>query len=200
MNTLTGHSSYVRSVAISPDGRLLASGSDDMTVKLWSLPGGTLLKTLTGHTSWVWSVAIGPDGRLLTSGSLDGTVRLWSLPDGALLKTLSVDTGVYSIAISPDGRLLASGSSGISSNVSTDKISLWLLPDGKQFPVCLMDPVASDSNVGGATYTMGGKSYTVLCGTPLPAGAVCTCNCVPGCSCVSLGGGGCGVVTYYYPN
>jgi WD40 repeat protein len=130
----------------------------------------------------VSSVAISPDGRLLISGSYDKAIKVWSLPDGTLLKSFSGDLSdkVNSVAISPDGRLLASGGGDCT-------IKLWSLPDGKQLPVCLMDPAVSQSSVSGATYTRDGGTYTMPCGSPIPAGAVCTCNCVPGsvCSCVS---------------
>jgi parallel beta-helix repeat protein len=79
--TLTGHTSYVNSVAFSPDGRLLASGSLDDTIKLWEVASGREVRTLSGHTSWVNSVAFSPDGRLLASGSDDRTIRLWDISD-----------------------------------------------------------------------------------------------------------------------
>jgi WD40 repeat protein len=122
---LRAHSQPIESVAISPDGKLLASGSDDQTIKLWSLPEGKVLHTLGGHQRSVTSVAISPDGTLLASGSSDNTIQLWALPEGKLLQTLEGHTSsVFSVAISPDGKFLASGS-------GNKTIKLWGLPEGK---------------------------------------------------------------------
>ncbi|KAJ5792654.1 uncharacterized protein N7503_008632 [Penicillium pulvis] len=108
---LEGHLGPVQSVAFSPDGQLLASGSDDNNVRLWHAATGTLQLTLDGHLGPVQSVAFSSDGRLLASGSDDKTVRLWDIVTGALQHIFESESGpVQSVAFSPDGRVLASGS------------------------------------------------------------------------------------------
>ena len=87
-----GHGSHVNSVAFSPNGTLLATGSDDTTIKLWRVSDGAFVRTLAGHTSSVNSIAFSPDGTLLVSGSSDRTVRLWRVSDGTLARTLSGHT------------------------------------------------------------------------------------------------------------
>jgi WD40 repeat protein len=89
VHTLRGHQAWVRSVALSPDGTLLASGSGDKTVKLWSVARGQLLHTLTGHSTWGRGVAISPDQRLVVSVSNDKTIRLWHSQTGAHQQTLT---------------------------------------------------------------------------------------------------------------
>jgi WD40 repeat protein len=70
----------VTAVAFSPDGQILASGSDDKTIKLWDLQTGVEIATLSGHDSYVQSVAFSPDGKTLVSGGYDKTVKVWQVP------------------------------------------------------------------------------------------------------------------------
>jgi WD40 repeat protein len=123
--TITGHSSWVTSVAISPDGQTLASSSEDKTIKLWNLRTGELLHTLTGHSDKVTSVAISSDGQTLASGSLDKTIKLWNLNTGQLLGTFTGHSElITSVAISPDSQTLASSS-------GDDTVKIWDLNTGK---------------------------------------------------------------------
>ncbi|CAI7644574.1 unnamed protein product [Penicillium viridicatum] len=111
LQTLEGHSEVVYSVAFSQDGRLLASGSRDKTIKLWDPATGALKHTLEEHSDPVCSVAFSPDGWLLASGSEDKTIKLWDPATGALQHNLEGHSDIVeSVDFSPDGRLLASGS------------------------------------------------------------------------------------------
>jgi WD40 repeat protein len=98
-----GHASWVYSVAFSPNGTLLASGSRDNTIKLWQVSDGSLVATLAGHSWAVDSVAFSPDGAELASGSWDATLRLWKVSDGSLVQTFNQETGtgVYAVQYSP---------------------------------------------------------------------------------------------------
>ena len=90
---------------------MIASGSEDGTIKLWRVSDGELLHTLEGHTGGVASVSFSPDGRLLISGSYDSTIRIWRMADGTLLQTYDQETtgGVLSIQFSPNGQLFGYG-------------------------------------------------------------------------------------------
>ena len=111
VRTLKAHLSSINSMAFSPDGQTLASGSADRTIKLWSLDSNIPLCTFSGHSSLIDTVAFSPDGRLLASGSWDHTIKIWNLETRELIHTLQQHSGwIKSITISPDGKTLASGS------------------------------------------------------------------------------------------
>jgi WD40 repeat protein/tetratricopeptide (TPR) repeat protein len=109
--TLKGHEFDVFSVAFSPDGKFLASGSMDMTVRIWETGSWREVAILRGHKSNVGSVTFSPDGKFLASGSLDETVKIWETGSWREVATLRGHQGwVLSVSFSPDGKFLASGS------------------------------------------------------------------------------------------
>jgi len=116
---LHGHSASVNAVVINPQGNILASASDDKTIKLWNLQTGEFIHTFFGHSATVDAVAISPDGRMLVSGSFDRKVIEWKLDKKAMIREFYSDFGspyshrygsVYSVAFSCDSGAIASGS------------------------------------------------------------------------------------------
>ena len=92
-------------------GRLLASGSDDLTVRIWNASTGSEIHQLTGHGGHIQGVAFSPDGKWLASASKDKTVKLWEVRSGREARTFTGrGDAVFTLAFSGDGRWIVSGS------------------------------------------------------------------------------------------
>jgi WD40 repeat protein len=125
LRTLTGHTDWIRGVAVTPDGRRAVSASRDKTLKVWDLETGTVEHTVACHASWVWAVAVMRDGRRAISASDDGTLKVWDLETGAVQHTLLGHVqGVEAVAVTSDGRRAVSGS-------SDGTLMVWDLDTGK---------------------------------------------------------------------
>ena len=125
--TLEGSAWPVRGVSFSPDGRTLASGSGDSTIRLWNVRTGRELQTLRGHRNWINNVSFSPDGRTLASSSNDHTIRLWDVRTGRELQTLRGHTHyLIRVSFSPDGRTLVSSGGGDLT------VRLWDVVTGQQ--------------------------------------------------------------------
>ncbi|MGH2413558.1 MAG: WD40 repeat domain-containing protein, partial [Microcystaceae cyanobacterium] len=146
-NTLGGHAKAVNGVSFSPDGKMLATASNDNTVKLWNPATGQEIKTLTGHTNWVWGVSFSPDGKILASASYDKTVKLWDTATYQEIKTLTGHTNsVRGVSFSRDGKILATA--------SDDKtVKLWDSATGKQIKTL----TGHTNSVKGVSFSRDGK-------------------------------------------
>ncbi|KAK4441876.1 hypothetical protein QBC34DRAFT_458153, partial [Podospora aff. communis PSN243] len=147
LQTLEGHNYSVSSVAFSPDGQQLASGSGDQTIKIWDTTSGQCLQTLEGHSSWVSSVTFSPDGQQLASGSGDQTIKIWDTTSGQCLQTLEGHSNsVWSVTFSPDGQQLASGS-------GDQTIKIWDTTSGQ----CLQTLEGHSYSVSSVTFSPDGQ-------------------------------------------
>jgi WD40 repeat protein len=107
---LRGFYGIVSAISVSPDGKMLASGSDDMKIRIWNIQDGKLIRTLDRHEGPIYGLAFSSDGQTLASSSWDG-VRIWGMADGVEIRRLLEQEGqVGDIAFSPDGLLMATAS------------------------------------------------------------------------------------------
>ncbi|RPI77965.1 MAG: hypothetical protein EHM45_07265 [Desulfobacteraceae bacterium] len=231
------HKGEIQTLVFSPDGKNLISGSADATVKIWEPKTGRLLKTLDGHSGPVHALDVSPDNKTIASGGAEQSIILWDRVTGHVLKKIQAEATVYSLAYSPNSTILVSGGAdkivriwdgvtgyglgvleghtaaihGVAfhpqnilvASAGADKsIRLWNAAAGELVSM-FFDPAATAKGNSAISYKStdlsGQTSSSVMpCLAPLPAGAVCICNCVPGqyVPSVSLpaNAGTCGVV------
>lgn len=151
------HTAMIRRIGVSADGRLMATGSEDKTVKLWALPEGKLIRTLRppigpGDEGKVYAVALDPAGRWVAAGGwvsksgIDGFVSVFDAATGRLAVRLGpLPNVVFELAVSPDGRFLAAGLGG-KNGVRVWDVGALTPPAGKR------EPIFEDRDYGGAVY------------------------------------------------
>jgi len=158
---LAGYNNTVTSVTFSPDGKMLASGSGDETIRFWNL--GThqqIGNPLTSTPSWQHSVAFSPDGKTLASSSSDKTIRLWDAATHRQIgRPLASHSGeALSVAFSPDGKMLASGSTeavAVASRSAAGMVRLWDVATHRQ----IGGPLTGHSGpVNSVAFSPGGKT------------------------------------------
>ena len=160
---LSGHTDSVQSVTFSSDGRSLASGSGDKTVKLWDVQTGGVIKTFHGHSDWVFSVSISGDYTRIASGSWDCTICLWDIQTGECLHTIKQQKWVEYVSFSPtDPQHIISISDGKvwewdinSQQISSlhDATSLAFSPDHTQLALCYGEVITVQNFNSGAIIT-----------------------------------------------
>jgi WD40 repeat protein len=109
MFTLTGHGDRVNALAVTPDSNRLISGSNDKTIKVWSLETAKELFTLIGHTDWVNDVAVTPNGKCVISASSDHTLKVWDLKTQKIIASFTGESSINCCAVAPDGVTIVAG-------------------------------------------------------------------------------------------
>ena len=120
-----GHTKEINTVAITPNGKYVVSGSEDCTIRVWDFDTGGLASTLEGHKDSVNAIAITPNGKYVVSGSNDRSIQIWNLETGEFIRALKGHEGwVNAVAVTPDGKHVVSGS-------SDRTIRIWSLESGE---------------------------------------------------------------------
>jgi eukaryotic-like serine/threonine-protein kinase len=173
--TLRGHRAGVSSVAFSPDGKRIVTGSYDRTAKVWDAASGNLLLTLTGHRVGIYSVAFSPDSQRIVTGSYDNTAKVWDAASGTNLLTIKESGGIKCVALSPDGQRIVTACSDRMANVwdaatgnkllplighGDDVTAVAFSPDGKRIATGSEDKTVKvwDAATGAPLFTLNASS------------------------------------------
>lgn len=191
---------YASTLLVLPDGQACISGHMDGAVYVWAVPDGKLLRALRSPSTYgyghdVKALAITSDASVLVTGGADGVIRCWSLPDGQLIREVTLKLSEYemrsivALTFTRDGKTLISAD-------DHGQIILWDFPSTPPGVPCfrsyLFDSAATPSGTKAIAYNLYDRvtgrtiTYTLPCGSPIPPGATCTCNCVPGTSAPSV--------------
>ena len=155
IRTFGGHSEWISSVAFSPDGKFILTGSEDKTAILWDISMSRRIQTFEGHSEGVYSVAFSPDGKSVLTGSYDDTVILWNVATGKRLRTFEdQEAGVSSFPFSPDGKFIITGS------IHNKTAILWDVATGKR----LRAFEGHDAGVSSFAFSSDGKSVLIATG------------------------------------
>src|SRR5262249_7905687 len=126
VGTLSGPKGFVRGVAFSPDGKLLASVSEGKDVRLWEVATGHELATFHGHNMFVQAVLFRPDGRSIASGGTDGMVKIWDVRRSRPVVFLGHSGWVTRVAFRRDDRRVASETGGpLQYRTGDETIKVW---------------------------------------------------------------------------
>ena len=166
VKTLTVHSAGISSVAFSPDGRRMVTGSWDHTAKIWDAATSKELLTIEGHLDGVNCVAFSPDGQRIVTGSgdvfmttADHTAKVWDATSGKQLLTLKGHSGgIRSVAFSPDGRRIVTGSSDRTAKV-------WDAATGQE----LLRLIGHTDEVASVAFSSDGRRIVTGSGPSLPS-------------------------------
>ena len=171
VRVLSGHQGAITSICISPDGRFLASGSLDKTVRLWEVATGKNLRVMRGHTDEVYAVAFSRDGQYLASSGYDRRVIVWETATGRIVRKISLSSWSTAIGFSSDGHLGVADQDGsiLLLNAKTGATLRKWKSDFGVFSLAF-SPDGRSLVTGGPIYVWNSETGEKMKGLPAPGG------------------------------